>query len=261
MKNGLSTLKITTAFTAILTVAVMLVACNRNNGADNAGIPPGYNPNAIGGCTTGTYYMGGYCNNANGTAYGAYNGINFITDNYQYRNITITNSSVFRNLLKDGMGVCDRAQTSAGLASCSSWTSGYFQIVLQAQSAQSTHLYATFSAYPRVDQYMNWSMQLPSVKEFFLGLVGFPVMDYGSAIRNPLTIDAVISNVNKSQGFEARGYGDLYTTANTTLFQIIVSNQKLDSYYADPTNMNLPGLQYQIAFRGEVFATGTFRRY
>lgn len=261
MKNGLSTFKISSAFTAILATALMLVACNRN-GSDNSGVPPGYNPNAIG-CTSGTYYNGGYCYNANGTAVGAYNGVNFITDNYQYRNFTVSNSTVFRNFLKEAMGVCDRAQTSAGIYNCSSWTSGYFQVVLQTQSAQATHLYATFSAYPYSNGYSTWGAQLPSVGDFFLGLIGFPMLDYGSAIRNPLTIDAVISNINKSQGFEARGYGDLYTTANTSLIQIIVMNGKLDSYYANP-NPNDPNqalMDYQLAFQGSVFATGKFKRY
>ncbi|MEK6774290.1 MAG: hypothetical protein AABY64_10140 [Bdellovibrionota bacterium] len=249
MKNGMSTFKISMGFTAILTVASMLVACNRNN-TDNSGIPAGYNPNAMG-CATGTYYTGGQCYNANGTAIGAYNGINFISDNYQYRNFNIKDSNGYRNFLKKAMGVCDRAQTSAGIYSCSSWTSGYAQVVLQTQTGTANHLYATFSSYPYSNGYSNWGVQLPSVGDFFLGLIGFPVMDLGSAIKNPLTVDATISVINKSQGFEARGYGDLYTTANTSLIQIMIPVGKLEDAQFD----------YQLAFEGVIFATGRFVRY
>lgn len=262
MKDGLNISKIATGFTTILTVAIMLVACNRNNNSDGAGIPPGYNPNAIaGGCATGTYYTGGFCYNQAGNAVGAYSGLNFITDNYQYRNFTVKDSNAYRNFLKEAMGVCDRAQTSEGIYGCQSWTSGYAQVVLQAQSAQSTHLYATFSAYPYSNGYSSWGVQLPSIGDFFLGMIGFPITDYGSAIRNPLTTDMTVSVINKSQGFEARGYGDLYTQANTGLIQIIVANGKLDTYFANPANYVLPEIGYQLAYKGVVFATGTFKRY
>ncbi len=250
MKREFSTLKISLSFSAVLAAALMLVACNRNSSDNTAGIPPGYNPNANG-CTAGTYYQNGYCYAANGTQLGAYNGINFITDNYQRRNFTIKSSSAYTNFLKKAMGVCDRTETTSGFYSCSSWTSGYAQVVLQTQSGASNHLYATFSAYPYSNNYYSWGMQLPSLTDFFLGLVGFPITDYGSAIKNPLSIDAVISVINKSQGFEARGYGDLYTHANTSLIQIVIPVGKLEDAQFD----------YQLAFEGVVFATGKFVRY
>lgn len=251
MKTRFSTLKISLSFSAILAVAVMLVACNRNSSDNSGAIPPGFNPNANG-CAAGTYYNGGYCYNANGTTAGTYNGINFITDNYQYRNFTVKDSGAYSNFLKKAMGVCDRTQTTGGIYACSSWTSGYSQVVLQTQTGASNHLYATFSAYPYSSSNYNWGVQLPSMGDFFLGLIGFPTLyDYGSAIKNPLTIDAVVSVINQNKGFEARGYGDFYTTANTSLIQIVIPVGKLEDAQFD----------YQLAFEGVVFATGRFVRY
>lgn len=248
MKREFSTLKISLSFSAVLTVALMLVACNRNSSDNTAGLPPGYNPNANG-CAAGTYYQNGYCYNPNGTQLGAYNGINFISDNYQYRNFIAKSS--YANFLKKAMGVCDRTENTGGFYSCTSWTSGYSQVVLQTQTGTANQLYATFSAYPRMNTTVNWGYQLPSMTDFFLGLVGFPTTDWGSAIRNPLSINAVISVINKSQGFEARGYGDFYTTANTGLIQIIIPVGKLEDREFD----------YQLGFEGVVFATGRFVRY
>ena len=111
-----------------------------------------------------------------------------------------------------------------------------------------------FSAYPYYNQNAWYGYQLPTVGDFFRGLMGMPSMDnwdrYG-VTRNPLSIDLVVSAINKSQGFEARGYGDTYTQANRSLIQFIVTNGKLEDQKMD----------FQLGFEGQVFATGTIYRY
>lgn len=226
----------------------LIVACGKNN-SDNP------QPQVTYSCPAGSYYASGYCYNSTGQQLGSVAGLNFISDNYQYRNLSISNSGVFKNFLVKAMGVCDRATTSGGssggIYACDSWINGYFQAAIQTPATQSTSLAVQFSSYPYVSSNYWYGYQLPSVSQFFLGLVGFPTLDIAGAMRNPLPLNMTVSVINQNKGFEARGYGDLYTYSNRSLIQVVVMNGKLEDQQFD----------YQIAFEGQVFATGRFVRY
>ena len=249
MNGWYENLKITLAVFALGVTTSMIIAC----GKDNSNNPPlvNNNPNAIYGCTNGTYYNGGYCHNPNGQQVGVYNGINFVTDNYYYRNFSIKDGTAYKNFLKTAMGVCDRTQSTGGIYDCSSWVSGYIQIVFQAQTAQTNNVQISFSAYPYSNQNYYYGYQLPSMSEFFLGIIGFPVFDSAGAVRNPLALNMTVSVINQNKGFEARGYGDLYTLGNRSLIQVVIPNGKIEDQQFD----------YELAFEGVVFATGRFTRY
>lgn len=243
-----------------MTTALMIVACGKET-KNNEQI----NPYTAYGCPAGAYYSGGYCYDANGQVVGGQgnfnnNGfggpnINLIADNYQYRNLRIKNGGVYKDFLRKALHVCDQGTGSnGGLAGCSSWLSGYAQLVIQTPATQSQSLRLVFSAYPYSNQNYSYSYQLPSVRDFFSGLAGLPQIDSwrrAGATRNPLSLDLIVSAVNKSQGFEARGYGDTYTQANRSLVQFIVTTGKLEDAQID----------FELAFEGKVFATGKAARY
>lgn len=240
----------------VVITAFMIIACGKENKTNEQ-----INPYNAYGCPTGGYYSGGYCYDANGQAIGYQNGIvggisiNLIGDNYQYRNLRISNGTVYKNFLKKALHVCDQGTgTNGGIYGCNAWISGYAQLVVQTPSAQSQNIRLVFSSYPYFNQNAYYGYQLPSVKDFFLGMLGMPAMDnwntYG-ATRNPLSLDLIVSAVNKSQGFEARGYGDTNTQANRSLIQFIVKSGKLEDQQMD----------FQLGFEGQIFATGRLVRY
>jgi|GEM_PF-963534 len=246
-----------------------LAACNNNNGTAPAASPPvGINP--YGGnpysmfqapiCPPGSAWSPyGTCVGPNGIPYqipyqNYPTASGFYTENWNEKSLRITDTNVYNEFVKNAMGVCDRTQYSGGLASCSSWISGFLDVTIISFDTQSNILRATFRAWPRTSPGGWWAGNFPSFNQFVASLFGFPTYYAAGAVRNPLVLDMSISMVNDSQGFEARSYGDQWTTANRSLIQIIVPKGKFQD----------PGFDYQIAFgnqvttKGMVFATGHF---
>lgn len=181
----------------------------------------------------------------------------FYGENYLDQNMTISNRNAYKQFLKDALGVCDRMQNTYGYASCDQWVGGGFDVVIQGSAATSNTLTAIFRVWPQPQSpYYSYSFQAPSFGEFIAGMFGFPVFSQTGAVRNPLVLNFPIKVSNNYQGFEARGNGDYYTTANRSLIQLISKTGKL-------TDNQIP---MEIAFGnstlqvGTVFATGTMYR-
>lgn len=166
------------------------------------------------------------------------------------RNMTITNTAVYREFLKKAMSVCDAGQTNYGTADCSAWVNGGFDIVFQVPTYTSNQMRITFRAWPQQNPYFTYTGSFPSAGQLLAAMFGFPVFSRVGAYRNPLTLELVVSPINNSQGFEARGYGDVYTLANRSLIQVQVATGKFES----------AAFNHQLAFEGQVFATGQFKR-
>jgi hypothetical protein len=213
-------------------------------------------------CASGQTLVSPYgypmCQGANGYTTPIYNNglsgaYNYGTDNYCYRNISIVNSSVFQAFLKEAMGVCNQATYTGGLADCSYWTSGYFKIDIMATSTQ---MQMNIYSYPYSNGYSWYTYSMPSMTDFFLGMMGMPIytQQQTSATLNPLPLSfGQIYPINNSQGFEVRSYGNLYTLANRSLIQLQVQTGHLGDAQI-PFQLTYSPVGAQSA---QVFAKGT----
>ncbi len=236
-----------------LGLTMILISCGENKSTNTAVTNPYQDNN---GCPAGTYYSNGFCYNQNGTQWNGYqNGyvssLNFVSDNFKYKNFTVSNSAAYADFIKKAMGTCDQAHSSGGIYSCDSWAQGDFQLNIQVPTATSTTLRATFAAYPKTSSYYWYGYSLPSASDFFYGMFGFPVYVAQTVVKNPLPLDMTVSIINDSKGFEARSYGDQWTTANRSLIQVQIFNGKLDQTAFD----------YQLSFEGKTFASGRLQKY
>lgn len=218
----------------VLAIAVALTACGDSKNSSSIGNSP---------------YNNGFQNGYQSPYYNT-NDSGYLADNFQYRNITITNGTPYKNFIKKALGTCDRAANSGGIYGCDSWLNSYFRLIVQAQSTVATQLRAVFMVYPQVNTYGWYGYQLPSWDQFFMGVMGFPVPQQIGAVRNPLAVDMTVSVINNSQGFEARSYGAYDTLANRSLIQVQVSNGKI-------LDNQLPVV---LSFEGQPFASGNLLR-
>ncbi len=224
--------KVILGLAAALSSLLMGCAGNNNN---NSG-------QVMQACAAGYYYYGNQCYPINGQGGGVQPGFGysngFYADNYSNTStLRITNANQMRQFFKLGMGVCDRAASNYGLASCDSYVSGYMDAIIQFPNAGQNTLLATFIARPRYNPYGNYSAQLPSgwgMLGLAAGLItGVYLPDpktYTGAMRNPLQLEMVVSAINNSTGFEARGYGDYWTGMNRTMLAIQVPQGKIEDY-------------------------------
>ncbi len=166
------------------------------------------------------------------------------------RNMTITNTSVFRDFLKKAMSVCDAGQSNYGTADCSAWINGGFDIVFQVPTLNANTMRITFRSWPQQNPYFTYTGSFPSAGQLLAAMFGFPVFSRVGIYRNPLTLDFTVNPINNSKGFEGRGYGDVYTLANRSLIQVQVATGKFEN----------TSFTHQIAFEGQVFATGQFKK-
>lgn len=218
--------------TLVLAIAIALTACgDSKSSSSNSNVGYGYN--------------NGFVNPYTNT-----NDSGYLADNFQYRNINISNGTPYKNFMKKALGVCDRAANSGGIYSCDSWLNSYFRLIVQAQSTISNQLRAVFMVYPQVNTYGWYGYQLPSWNQFFMGVMGFPIPQEIGAVRNPLAVDTTVSLINNSQGFEARSYGAYDTLANKSLIQIQVTTGKI-------LDNSLP---VALFFEGQQFASGSMLR-
>lgn len=221
-------------------ISAFVVSCGFNKDNNDGG--------TVISCPANSTFQNGYCVGTNGAVLNT-GSVGFYSENWHDRTLTPSGSGL-TEFLRDAMGVCDRNHTSGGLASCSAWTAGAFDVVMQAPSTQTNTVQVTFRAKPQFNTYANYAYSLPSAGELAGAVLGFPVVGSPGAVRNPLQLNMTVSVTNNFQGFEARGYGDYYTTANRSLVQIQIAQGKLEDSRFD----------YRIAYRGQVIATGTFLR-
>lgn len=237
----------------LVSVASILSSCGGSNSNDSQTAQA---------CSAGYYYYGNQCypiNGNGGSVTPAYNySSGFYADNHTGTSVLrVVNSAKLKQFFKFGMGVCDRAANSYGQASCNAYVGGSMDIIIQFPNQSNSSLLATFIAQPKYNPYGNYSAQLPSVSGF-LGLAagmltGVYLPDphsYNGAYRNPLQLEMAVSAINNSTGFEARGYGDYWTGANTTLLAIQVPQGKIEDNQ----------FNFNFLVSGQVAAQGTMRR-
>ena len=190
-------------------------------------------------CPSGQYYSNGGCYSQQGFVgqAGAVLNRGFYADNYSGTSrITVVNASKMKELFKYGMGVCDRAANNYGQANCDSYLAGSLDIIIQfPQGGAANTMMATFIAQPKYNPYYNYQAQLPSGWGLVGAALGYTTgiwlpdrNYYTGAQRNPLQVQMVVSSINNSAGFEARGYGDYWTGLSTTVLAIQVPQGKTE---------------------------------
>lgn len=214
-------------------------------------------------CAVGQYYSNGACYNQTGYVAPAQTNfpIGFYADNYSGTSkITVVNGAKMKELFKFGMGVCDRSAHNYGQANCDSYLAGSMDIILQfptGPAASSNSLLATFIAQPQYNPYFNYQAQLPSGWGLIGAAIGWTTgiylpdpQYYTGATRNPLQLQMVVSAINNSAGFEARGYGDYWTGLNTTVLAIQVPQGKVEN----------ASFNFNLQVQGTTAAQGTMSR-
>lgn len=235
--------------------SVMLLSCAGKNNDQPVPQPTA----AV--CPVGQYYSNGNCFSQNGFGGPAAFNLNrgFYADNYSGTSrITVVNAQKMKDLFKFGMGVCDRAANNYGQSNCDSYLTGSFDIIIQfPQSGTANAMVATFIARPKVNPYFNYQAQIPSgwgLVGAALGMTtGIWLPDpnyYTGAQRNPLQVQMIVSQINNSAGFEARGYGDYWTGLNTTVLAIQVPQGKVED-----NNFN-----FNLLVQGTAAAQGVMAR-
>lgn len=240
-------------FMGLIISAAIFQGCQGNSSNNNNTNPT---------CPAGSWYSNGACYNPS-SPYGTPSQYSYQTAFYAdntsgYSQIQIVNGSKMKELFKFGMGLCDRAANSYGSLSCDSYIGGPLAMSVQFMNGTSNQALVTIAAQPRQNPYYNYWGQLPSgqgVLNMVLGaFTGIWLPDptyYTGATRNPLQLQMVISAINNSQGFEARGYGDRSTAAFNTLFALQVTNGKKED----------PHFRFNFNINGVTSAQGTMVRY
>lgn len=158
----------------------------------------------------------------------------------QSGDMTITNTGAYSAFLKEAMAVCDRGTWgNSGLAACSGWTSGSFQ--LQVSIDTNLKPVVSFTAQPRLDLFNTYFS------------IGF---NSGGQAFNPLNLTSgnTLSLINQSKGMEIRANGSYMNGGGLRLIQIIIREGTL----ADDT------LNYELFYPynnvATQFATGKLKR-
>lgn len=243
-------------FVAMYT-ALIAVGCGNKGGG-------GETTTVVNTCVSLNAY--GQCLDQNGVVTGVYsntNGLNYFADNWsQQRTIQITDQQTYREFLRTTMGVCDRAQNNGGIASCSAWMNGGFDVIINVVS--STALNVVFRAWPQYNQGVNYWSMTPDLKGFILGFFGVPAMQTAGVYLNPMVLNTFqVYPINNSQGFEARSYGPSFSFGNRSLIQIRVEQGQLGATSL-PFSLGYPNYvstgNGPNGGVGTVFATGTLAR-
>jgi hypothetical protein len=236
--------------------AAAIVACGGNNNENDV---PDVAANV--GCPAGTVLHLGYCVNQQTGQPVNTGSIAFQAGTYNSQGtLKITNRSTYEKLLQEGMAVCNQSAYNSGLSACSSFN--YAMITLQAVNTQMNAVRMTIEAWPTSSPNGYYNVSLPSWSQFatcavtsyfFGGCMMMPNQYQAQVTRNPLALNMALSNINNSQGLEARGYGGAGTISQTKLIQLIIPVGKLTDAYLD----------YQLAYNGQaggIFATGRLVR-
>ncbi len=265
MKNFINKALIVSSLLVSATVLTGCGAGSSNNSANNNnnnGQYVGPNNNQNQACGNGYYFYNNQCYPINGNGqfippqYNYTDG--FYADNYSQTSVLrVTNATQLKQFFKFAMGVCDRAAFNYGTASCDSYANSYMDIIIQFPNANISSMLATFIARPRFNPYGNYSAQMPSgwgllgiAAGYVTGVTLPDPKGYYGAQRNPLQLEMAVSAINNSTGFEARGYGDFWTGANTTLLSIQVPQGKVQD--------NQLNFNFKVA--GKEAAVGTMSR-
>lgn len=225
--------------------AVMVVACSKSSdsGGSSAAI-------VNTGCPAGTTFINGACYNAQGQAVNG-SGVAYKADNFRVGGVNISNSSVFTRFLGEALAICDQGAYNAGLAACSTFASGYVQVIFQSVNTANNTARITVEVQPRAMNYGYYYVSTPTWGQagtcgitMLLGMGCWmaPTANQMQYSRNPLSLDLVVSLINNSKGFEARNSAGAYgTLSGLKWIQLMVTNGKL----GDNT------LNYQLFYDGQ----------
>lgn len=252
MKTTFKKLNLVVSISGLILASLVFSSCDKgsSNTVNNPACGPGYN------------YYNNMCYPVNGQGNPTQPGFNygngFYADNYSNTStLRVVNGAAMKQFFKMGMGVCDRAASNYGLASCDSYVGGYMDVIIRFPNAQNSSLLATFIARPRYNPNGWYSAQLPSGYGLLGAALGMatgiympdPKAYYG-AYRNPLQLEMAVSAINNSAGFEARGYGDYWTGMFRTLLAIQVPQGKMED-----NNFN-----FNFIVSGQTAAQGTMTK-
>ncbi len=228
-------------------VVAVLVACsNKSADAPVATItcPPGSN-----------YSLNGNCFDQYGQIIGGVGlqagwgnrDLGYMAETERNYNMTVTNVASYKAFLEIAHSVCNRAHISKWDANCDAWIGGYFMVGLQSFAGQNNAVRLTFFVQPNPYMMTGNSLELPSIRELFTGFFGYPVYGLPGTARQLFQVDAIVSAINASKGFEARGYGPLDTASNRSLIQLQVATGRI-------LEQNLP---FKLFFQGQELAAGS----
>lgn len=228
---------------AAIALSFSLVACNKSS---NVSTPGALSANCV----------NGYCYNSNGSP----TNIGFFaqTSNFSYLSnysptgisSSLNIQSGWRSMLKEAMGVCDRDQSSGGYYGCNDWMNGMHDLVILMDSSTASSVRVQVRSYPTSSSGYSYGYTLPSASDFFLGLLGMPVMGNPSGFFDPMILTATIWPTNNSQGFEIRATGPQQSYGWNKYLQLQVTSGKVED----------ASFQYQLYWNGTVAATGTMVR-
>lgn len=171
------------------------------------------------------------------------NGIEYIAASYGYQNLTITNNSIYQDVLKNAMGVCEPSNVKnwslftfgSDPLKCSSWTSLPASIVIQDLSNNKLRMVMAVWGQPvgfnLINAQFSWNA-------------------YYHYVFNPMNLDMTNNLINNSAGMEAWGYGPRGSYAFNSLFKLRVASGKLGD----------PSLNFELLFKDQAFANGTLNR-
>lgn len=145
--------------------------------------------------------------------------------------LTATNPGKMAAFLK-AINFCDRAANSYGQASCNSISPSMVDLVFQASADGNSGLVTILANRNMLD---NNLLFIPDLK------------NYNQNISNVMQLKMPIWPINKSAGFEARGYTDL-STRNLISIQVL-SEKTTDS-----------SVEFNLLFNGEKIAEGSMVR-
>lgn len=227
----------------------MLTACGGGSGPSVA--------NPVATQNTTCVYINGVCTtqNAYQTSYANTNiGFSAQTSNLSGYGIpTVGNLQIqsgFKTMLKEAMGVCDTGYSSGGLAGCDAWYNGQHEISFQLNSSTSSGVRMMIRSMPQYNAYYNYYYNLPSATDFFLGMLGFPVIGSYQGFFNPMILNGTIWPINNNAGFEIRANGPTVSMAWNKLLQLQVVNGKVED----------GSFSFKLYYNGYLAATGTMAR-
>ena len=222
--------------------ALAFTACNKSSSSAPVTCPYGTVYNGAT-CIQGNLYPGGI---PPGTRIGFY----AQTSNFPMLNAgsVLSQGSGMTALLRDFMGVCDRQSqvggSNGGLSACGAWTQGYHDMVLIFDGSSANQAKLVIRSYPYVDPMYQYQYSLPSLDQFFAGLLGFSAGNV-SGVYDPLVLTMTVWPINGNQGFELRANGPTGSYGWGRLMQFQVRNGKIEdpavnyTLYVDAGNQQM----------------------
>jgi hypothetical protein len=237
------------SFLGVAFVCLGIVACNKSGmGSSTPAVPT---------CAYGQVYDGISCvtNTLGNLGVPTGSRIGFFAQtsnfpNYNTQGSTMTISPGWQTFLQYNEGVCNRDYINGGLSACGAWMQGFHDMVIMFDGATANEAKLVIRSYPKIDPYMNYTMNIPSFTQFFAGLFGFYAGNM-TGVYNPLVLKTTVwpiggSATVASKGFELRATGPTGSNGWWRNIQFIVSSGKLEDPYFN-YNIYVDNGQQQMA--------------